>query len=313
MRVVFMGTPAFAVPSLTALAREHEVALVVTRPDAVRSRGKKLEPSAVKAAALELGLPVLETSRMTPEVLDALRAAGADIFCVAAYGCILPDEVLHMAPLGCVNVHASLLPRWRGAAPIQRSILAGDDETGVSIMRIGQGVDTGDYCAQASCSVPGKTADELTAELAELGGELLVRTLPAIADGTATWTVQDESLVTHAAKIAKAELRLDPAASASQNVRRVLASSDAAPARCSVASRQVRILSARAPEGADASSLGGLPKEGVFAIRAKRVLLGCADGAFEVLEVKPDGKRAMDAAAWAAGLQTKEGAWELLS
>lgn len=313
MRVVFMGTPAFAVPSLTALAREHEVALVVTRPDAVRSRGKKLEPSPVKAAALELGLPVLETSRMTPEALDALRAAGADIFCVAAYGCILPDEVLHMAPLGCVNVHASLLPRWRGAAPIQRSILAGDAETGVSIMRIGQGVDTGDYCAQASCSVPGKTADELTAELAELGGELLVQTLPAIADGTATWTVQDESLVTHAAKIAKAELRLDPAASSSQNVRRVLASSDAAPARCAVGGRQVRVLRACVLGDADASSLGGLPKESAFAIRAKRVLLGCADGAFEVLEVKPDGKRAMDAAAWAAGLQAKEGAWELLS
>lgn len=313
MRVVFMGTPAFAVPSLQALAREHEVALVVTRPDAVRSRGKKLEPSPVKAAALELGLPVLETSRMTPEALDALRAAAADIFCVAAYGCILPDEVLHMAPLGCVNVHASLLPRWRGAAPIQRSILAGDDETGVSIMRIGQGVDTGDYCAQASCSVPGKTADELTAELAKLGGELLVRTLPAIADGTAVWTVQDESLVTHAAKIAKAELRLDPAVSASQNVRRVLASSDAAPARCSVAGKQVRVLGARVLEGADVSSFGSLPGEGAFAIRAKRVLLGCADGAFEVLAVKPDGKRAMDAAAWAAGLQTKEGAWELLS
>lgn len=312
MRVVFMGTPAFAVPSLTALAREHEVALVVTRPDAVRSRGKKLEPSPVKAAALELGLPVLETSRMTPEALDALRAASADIFCVAAYGCILPDEVLHMAPLGCVNVHASLLPRWRGAAPIQRSILAGDDETGVSIMRIGQGVDTGDYCAQASCSVPGKTADELAAELAELGGELLVQTLPAIADGTATWTVQDESLVTHAAKIAKAELRLDPAASSSQNVRRVLASSDAAPARCAVGGRQVRVLRACVLGDADASSLGGLPKESAFAIRAKRVLLGCADGAFEVLEVKPDGKRAMDAAAWAAGLQAKEGAWELL-
>lgn len=312
MRVVFMGTPAFAVPSLTALAREHEVALVVTRPDAVRSRGKKLEPSPVKAAALELGLPVLETSRMTPEALDALRAAAADIFCVAAYGCILPDEVLHMAPLGCVNVHASLLPRWRGAAPIQRSILAGDDKTGVSIMRIGQGVDTGDYCAQASCSVPGKTADELTAELAELGGALLVQTLPAIADGTAPWTVQDESLVTHAAKIAKAELRLDPAASASQNVRRVLASSDAAPARCSVADRQVRVLSARVLEDAGIASLGTLPGEGTFAIRAKRVLLGCVEGAFEVLEVKPDGKRAMDAAAWAAGLQTKEGTWELL-
>lgn len=117
MRVVFMGTPAFAVPSLRKLAAAHEVALVLTRPDAVRSRGKKLEPSPVKEAALELGLPVMEANRMTPEVLDALRAAEAEIFCVAAYGCILPDEVLTMAPLGCVNVHASLLPRWRGAAP----------------------------------------------------------------------------------------------------------------------------------------------------------------------------------------------------
>ena len=126
MRVVFMGTPAFAVPSLRKLAAAHEVALVLTRPDAVRSRGKKLEPSPVKEAALELD---------PPEVLDALRAAEAEVFCVAAYGCILPDEVLTMAPLGCVNVHASLLPRWRGAAPIQRSILEGDVETGVSIRR----------------------------------------------------------------------------------------------------------------------------------------------------------------------------------
>ena len=203
MRVVFMGTPAFAVPSLTALAREHEVALVVTRPDAVRSRGKRLEPSPVKEAALELGLPVLETARMTPEALEALRDAAADIFCVAAYGCILPDAVLTMAPLGCVNVHASLLPRWRGAAPIQRAILAGDEVAGVSIMRIGHGVDTGAYCAQASTPVGEKGADELTRDLAELGGALLARTLPAIAAGSAVWTEQDEALVTHAAKIAK--------------------------------------------------------------------------------------------------------------
>ena len=210
MRVVFMGTPSFAVPSLKALAAAFDVVLVVTRPDAVRSRGKKLEPSPVKMAALELGLPVLETSRMTPEVQDELRAQQADVFCVAAFGCILPTEVLTMAPAGCVNVHASLLPRWRGAAPIQRSILAGDDTTGVSIMRIGEGVDTGDYCAQASCSVAGKTADELTAELASLGGELLARTLPAIVDGTAVWQVQDEALVTHAAKIANCLLYTSP-------------------------------------------------------------------------------------------------------
>ncbi len=113
----------------------------------VAAYGKKLEPSPVKEAALELGLPVMEANRMTSEVLDALRAAEAEIFCVAAYGCILPDEVLTMAPLGCVNVHASLLPRWRGAAPIQRSILEGDAETGVSIMRIGHGVDTGARCS----------------------------------------------------------------------------------------------------------------------------------------------------------------------
>ena len=111
MRIVFMGTPDFAVPSLTSLVEAgNEIALVVTRPDAVRGRGKKLEPSPVKAKALELGLPVVEANRMTPDVVEALQAAQADIFCVAAYGCILPDEVLHMAPLGIVNVHASLLP-----------------------------------------------------------------------------------------------------------------------------------------------------------------------------------------------------------
>ena len=307
MRVVFMGTPAFSVPSLRALTREHEVVLVVTRPDAVRSRGKRLEPSPVKIAAEELGLPVLETSRMTPEALDALRAADADVFCVAAYGCILPEAVLTMAPLGCVNVHASLLPRWRGAAPIQRSILAGDAETGVSIMRIGQGVDTGDYCAQAATTVAGKTADELTAELAEMGGELLVEVLPAIADGTAVWAVQDESKVTHAAKIAKEELRLDPAVSALENARRVLASSDAAPARCVLAGKPARVLAAVV---SDASPV---PAEGQITCAGKRVLLGCANGALELVSVKPDGKRAMPATAWVAGLQGKAGSWERLS
>ena len=307
MRVVFMGTPAFAVPSLRALAAEHDVVQVLTRPDAIRSRGKKLEPSPVKAAALELGLPVLEANRCTPEVLDVLRAADADIFCVAAYGCILPDEVLTMAPLGCVNVHASLLPRWRGAAPIQRSILAGDADTGVSIMRIGHGVDTGAYCAQASCAVEGKTADELTSELAELGGELLVRTLPMIADGTAAWTEQDESLVTHAAKISKAEMRLDPSASALDNVRRVLASSDAAPARCELAGKPVRVMMAVG------AASGAHPVPGEFVIENKRLFLGCSDGTFEAAALKPDGKREMDAAAWAAGQRERSGSWDQLS
>lgn len=307
MRVVFMGTPSFAVPSLRKLAEIHDIALVLTRPDAVRSRGKKLEPSPVKEAALELGLPVMEVNRMTTEVLEALRAAEADIFCVAAYGCILPDEVLTMAPLGCVNVHASLLPRWRGAAPIQRSILEGDAETGVSIMRIGHGVDTGAYCAQVSCAVPGKTADVLTSELAELGGDLLVRTLPAIADGSAVWTEQDESLVTHAAKISKAELRLDPAMGALENARRVLASSNAAPARCAIAGKPARIMAAAVVEAGSPNV-----EEGAFAVKSGRVFLGCSDGVLELMSIKPDGKREMDAKSWATGQREDNGTWGCL-
>ena len=308
MRVVFMGTPDFAVPSLRELASRFEVVLVLTRPDAVRSRGKKLEPSPVKAAALELDIPVMEATRITPEVMDRLHEADADIFCVAAYGCILPDEVLNMAPLGIVNVHASLLPRWRGAAPIQRAILAGDERAGISIMRIGHGVDTGAYCAQASCSVAGKTADELTAELAQLGADLLCDTLPALADGTAVWTEQDESLVTHAQKISKAEMRLDPQESALINLHRVLASSDAAPARCIAAGKPVRIMRAVAADG-DASMCAA----GELVCQSKRIYIGCSDGVLEVTSVKPDGKRQMDASAWAAGLHGDGLTWGKLS
>lgn len=308
MRVVFMGTPDFAVPSLRELASRFEVVLVLTRPDAVRSRGKKLEPSPVKAAALELDIPVMEATRITPKVMDRLHEADADIFCVAAYGCILPDEVLNMAPLGIVNVHASLLPRWRGAAPIQRAILAGDEHAGISIMRIGHGVDTGAYCAQASCSVAGKTADELTAELAQLGADLLCDTLPALADGTAAWTEQDESLVTHAQKISKAEMRLDPQEGALVNLRRVLASSDAAPARCIAAGKPVRIMRAVAADG-DASMCAA----GELVCQSKRIYIGCSDGVLEVTSVKPDGKRQMDASAWAAGLHDDGLTWGKLS
>lgn len=306
MRVVFMGTPEFAVPSLEKIvAAGHDVPLVVTRPDAVRGRGKKLVPSPVKARALEFGLKVVEANRMEPAVIEEFEAAHADIFCVAAYGCILPDPVLTMAPLGIVNVHASLLPRWRGAAPIQRAILAGDEFAGVSIMRIGHGVDTGAYCAQASTTVAGKHAEALTAELAQLGGQLLVDTLPSIEDGSAVWTEQDESLVTHAAKISKSEMRLDPVMDVEDIARHVLASSDAAPARCVVAGKTVRVLDAVPSPLALAA--GGVSIEG------KRVFMGAANGAVELLEVKPDGKRAMAASAWAAGIHGADLTWGHLS
>lgn len=301
MRIVFMGTPEFACPSLSAVSKSHDVVRVVTRPDAVRGRGKRLEPSPVKALAGELGLAVTEASRMTPEVMDELRAAKADLCVVAAYGCILPDELLEMFPLGCVNVHASLLPRWRGAAPIQRAVLEGDELAGASIMRVVHELDAGAYCAQVSTAVAGKTSSELLDELGHLGAEALVEAIGRIADGTAVWTEQDESLVTYAHKIVKAEMRLDPADGALANVRRVLASTDAAPARCEVAGKGVRLMRARTCDDALAA--------GEVLVSHGRVALGCADGALEVLDVKPDGKREMQASAWAAGLRADHLAW----
>lgn len=306
MKIVFMGTPDFAVPSLRALVDAgHDVALVLTRPDAVRGRGKKLIPSPVKVAAEELSLPVIEADRITDEVFERLDQVQADIFCVAAYGCIIPDRALTMAPLGIVNVHASLLPRWRGAAPIQRAILEGDEYAGVSIMRIGHGVDTGAYCAQASCAVGESNTARLTSELADLGAELLVATLPSIEDGSACWVEQDERLVTHAAKVSKAEMRLDPGDAALANLRRVRASSDTSPARCVVAARPVRVMEAT-PADAKAS-------QGEVFIEGKHLYLGCADGALEILRVKPDGKREMPASAWVAGLKGAESVWERLA
>lgn len=297
MRVIFMGTPEFAVPSLTALAEAgHEIPLVFTRPDAVRGRGKKLVPSPVKQKAAELGIPVFETSRMTAEAKEALRAAAPDVICVVAYGCILPDDVLEAAPLGAVNVHASLLPRWRGAAPIQRSILAGEAQTGVSIMRVAHELDAGAWCAQAHVQIGEKGCEQVTFELAEAGAAALVESLPRLADGSVEWHEQDESGVTFAAKVTKDEMRLDPADAVAVNARRVQASGDTAPARASVAGKGVRVMSARVAEGQKLAP-------GQVVAQKKRVLLGCADGALEVLSVKPDGKKEMPAASWAAGLR----------
>lgn len=297
MRVVFMGTPEFAVPSLTALAEAgHQIPLVFTRPDAVRGRGKKLVPSPIKQKAAELGIPVFETSRMTEEAKEALRAAAPDVICVVAYGCILPDDVLEAAPLGAVNVHASLLPRWRGAAPIQRSILAGEAQTGVSIMRVAHELDAGAWCAQAHVQIGEKGCGQLTSELAEAGAAALVEALPRLADGTVEWHEQDESGVTFAAKVRKDEMCLDPADAVAVNARRVQASGDTAPARASVAGKGVRVMSARVAEGQKLAP-------GQVVAQKKCVLLGCADGALEVLAVKPDGKKEMPAASWAAGLR----------
>lgn len=301
MRVAFMGTPDFAVPSLEAVAAAHDVAIVFTRPDAVRGRGKRLEASPVKARALELGLPVVEATRMGTDERAALAAAAPDVICVVAYGCILPDAILGegegaVARFGAVNVHASLLPRWRGAAPIQRSILAGDEATGVSIMRVAHELDAGAWCRQGVVEIGDKGTSELTAELASVGARELVAALAQIEAGTAVWHEQDEAEVTFAPKVDKAEMRLDPADSAAANALRVQASGDTAPARCEVAGRGARVM--RAAVAADMAL-----EQGTVLVEHGRVFLGCADGALEALAVKPDGKREMEASAWAAGLR----------
>lgn len=306
MRVVFMGTPDFAVPSLKKLAHDHQVALVITRPDAVRGRGKTLEPSPVKKCAQELDLPVLEANRMTSEVISTIREVQPEVLCVVAFGCILPDEVISLAPYGALNVHASLLPRWRGAAPIQRAILAGDAVAGISIMKIAHELDAGDWCKQTSCEIGSKNTEQLTDALAHLGADALSEALSELKDGSLEWQEQDEREVTFAPKVTKQEMKLTPEDSARVNVLRVQASSDAAPARVSVGGRSLRILSAQlAPSDVSVA-------QGSVAVQDRRLFLGCAEGSIELLEVRPDGKRSMDAQSFAAGLQKSQMTWQKL-
>ena len=320
LRAVFMGTPSFSLGPLEALRGSPtvEVALVVTRPDAASGRGSALVPSPVKARALELGIPVLETKSVRgAEVQGRLASVRADVFCVAAYGAILPAAVLGMPRLGCLNVHASLLPRGRGAAPMQRALLEGEPFLGYSIMRVEEGLDTGPYCAQGSVEVAGRNYDEVSREVSRLGGKALAGALETLAAGGAlAWVRQDDAEATYAAKIDKSEVLLSPDASATENMRRVQASNDAAPARCTVAGRPVRVLRARpleagggvTPQGPGGFP-GGVPGRGEVLRARRRVLLGCSEGVLEVLEVKPDGKRAMGAADFAAGLKDERSTW----
>ena len=304
MRIVFMGTPDFAASVLSELASQHDVVAVYTRPDAVRGRGKQLVPSPVKVEACERGIPVF-----TPKTLrdadeqQALAALEPDAICVAAYGMLLPAEVLSIPKHGCLNVHASLLPRWRGAAPIERAILSGDEEAGVCIMRMEEGLDTGDYCVCRSLEVGDKDVVLLTDLLADLGAHALLTALSQLEAGCIRWTRQDAEHVTYAEKIGKDELALSPADTVELACRKVRASSAAHPAHATVAGKDITVLAAQpAPaEQAEAACAGMEP--GSVRLVAKRLYLGAADGAMELLEVKPAGKAAMAAKAFAAGIQ----------
>ncbi len=299
MRVVFMGTPEFAVPSLEALARQHEVVLVVTRPDTASGRGGKLLPSAVKAAALAAGLPVIERTSLRGEANDAVAAVRPDVVCVAAFGVLLPPETLSVPALGCVNVHASLLPRHRGAAPVQRAILAGDGETGVSIMRMEEGLDTGPYALQRGVPIAGRYAAEVEEELARVGAEALLEVLTLIEAGTVVWEPQDDAAATYAAKVTKDDTALTPDLDVGAAWSRVRAGTRRAPARVVLGDTELTVVRAH--------PAGSAVRPGEAAVEDGSPVLGFADGALALEVVRPAGRGDMAGDAWARGARIAPG------
>jgi methionyl-tRNA formyltransferase len=290
VRVVFFGTPADAVPALEALhAAGHEIALVVTQPDKRRGRGSEPSPSPVRGAAEALELPV-RTPEKAREVLDEVAASGAELGVVVAFGQLLPPALLEALPHGFVNVHFSLLPRWRGAAPVERAVLAGDRETGVCIMALEAGLDTGPVFACERTPIGAQeTAGERRARLVGLGTELLVATLPRVPEAKPAPQTGEP---TYAEKLTVEEFALDWERSAEELARVVRAGNPRPGAWTTDHGTRLKLWRARAlSAGIDA------PPGTVFG--HTRVATG--DGALELVEVQPEGRRAMDANAWLAG------------
>jgi methionyl-tRNA formyltransferase len=223
--IVFMGSPDFALPALRSLHENYHVVGVVTQPDRAAGRGRELKPPPVKTLALELGIPVIQPEKLRqPEVMEQLRAWAPDAIVVAAFGQILKQDVLDLPEFGCINVHASLLPRWRGAAPINAAILHGDEQTGITIMKMDAGLDTGPILTQRSVRIqPDETAGSLFDKLSTLGADLLLETLPKYFSGEITPRPQPEEGVTYAGMMKKEEGRLDFSQSARELERKVRA------------------------------------------------------------------------------------------
>jgi methionyl-tRNA formyltransferase len=299
LRAVFFGSPAFAVPSLRAVAADTTLVAVVSQPDRPAGRGQEATPPAVKVAAAALGVPVIQPEKVrTPETEAALAAFAADIFVVVAYGRILPQRLLDLPRLGAYNVHASLLPKLRGAAPIQWSLIRGDSETGVSIMRMEAGLDTGPVAAVRAIPIADDdTAGTLSEKLAALGAGLLGETLPAIADGRVTLAPQDDARHTLAPLLTKADGHLTfdrPARVVSAHARGVdpwpgaSALLDGAP------------LKLFAPRVVDGQAADGRPGE-VLGLRPEGLVIACAGGAIAFAELQLPGRRRLPAAAVLAG------------
>jgi methionyl-tRNA formyltransferase len=299
LRVVFMGTPAFAVPSLRALARTENVILVATNPDRPSGRGLALTPSPVKAEALSLGLPVFQPERARrPEAVERFAAEAPDLIVVAAYGHILPKSILDIPRHGCINVHASLLPRYRGAAPIQWAIIRGETESGVTIMRMDEGMDTGAMLHVRELPIgDDDTAETIYPRLADLGAEALAEALSMLRAGTLRAVPQDSSLATMAPILKKEHGRIDwsrPAVEVRNLCRGML------PWPSAYTLHGGKTLKVLASTVVSPSSPGGAPGE-ITSAGKDGVTVACGEGALRLNLVQPEGGRAMPSAAWAAG------------
>ena len=311
LRVAFAGTPDFALPTLRALAQsQHRLVGVLTQPDRPAGRGHALTASPVKRLALELQLPLSQPPQLrSPDAHAALANWAADVLVVVAYGQILPAAVLALPRLGCLNVHASLLPRWRGAAPIQRAILAGDTETGVTIMQIEAGLDTGPILAQQRIPIePDANASRLHDRLAQLGADLMVASLDQAEVGPLRSQPQSDQGVTYAAKIDKAEARIDWWRSAVELARQVRAFNPWPVAETLWQGRQLRVWDARARaderlagEHADFAQPGN-----VLGMQRGELLVQCGRGRLALINVQLAGRRIVSASEF-AGTQSLAG------
>lgn len=284
MRVVFMGTPDFSVPALRAVAAAHEVVAVYSQPPREAGRGQKLRPSPVHAEAERLGIEVRTPLQLRDAAAQqAFAALQADVAVVVAYGLILPQAVLEMPRFGCLNIHASLLPRWRGAAPIHRAVMAGDVETGVAIMQMEAGLDTGPVLAEARTPIgAGETTADLHDRLAEMGADLIAEVLAGLPMKARP---QPEQGVTYAAKIDKAEARIDWSRPATELDRQIRGLSPFPGAWCEIDGERVKLLRSRLSGGQ------GAPGQVLSGFR-----IACGEGAIEVLEAQRAGKKLMEAA-----------------
>ena len=301
LRVVFAGTPDFARVSLAALlASPHRVCAVYTQPDRPAGRGRRPRPSPVKELALAQGLPLRQPETLRGRAAE-LAAWHPDVMVVAAYGLLLPVEILAVPPLGCVNVHASLLPRWRGAAPIPRAILAGDRVTGVTLMQMEAGLDTGPILAARETPIGEReTAGQLHDRLAALGAELLIETLDRLEAGTVTPEPQDAASATYAPKLTKAEARIDWRRPAVEIDRQVRAFNPRPVAWTPTPEGPLRVWEAlplEAPEGAPGTVLEAGP----------RLVVACGEGALNLLRLQPPGGRPMEARAYVNGRRPRPG------